>query len=111
MECRSEMEERNQMTRDTAIDGGRALIVQHCAVWGDLPTQVRSFRVHGPQVYAQYPTFVVVVLKEPKRRNAAYFNVTPDNIRYLTIEQDGEVVYDSRSEVPCDMEAWNQPAA
>jgi hypothetical protein len=98
------------MTRDT-LEGGRALIVQHCAVWGDLPTQVCQFTVRSPEPYAQYPTSVLVLFKEPKRRNSAYFKIYPDSIRNLTIEQDGAVIYDSRSEVPCDMEEWHRSAA
>jgi hypothetical protein len=94
--------------RDTPIKGGRALIVQHCCVYGDLPTPVRQFTVHPPKPYAQHPTEVLVSFIEPRRRNGAYYHVAPDNVRYLTIEQDGVIIYDSRSEVPCDMEQWKQ---
>jgi hypothetical protein len=35
------------------------------------------------------------------------YTITP-NGRYLTIERDGEVLYDSRADVPCDMTKWTE---
>jgi hypothetical protein len=32
--------------------------------------------------------------------------VIPDNLRYLTIERNGMMLYDSREDVPCDMVKW-----
>ncbi|AKV02319.1 hypothetical protein AKJ09_08982 [Labilithrix luteola] len=37
--------------------------------------------------------------------------VTEDNLRYFTIEKNGETVYDSRTDVPCDMEKWAETRA
>jgi hypothetical protein len=32
----------------------------------------------------------------------------PESIRYLTIEDAGRVLYDSRVDVPCDMAKWDE---
>jgi hypothetical protein len=32
--------------------------------------------------------------------------MVPSGERYLTIERDGEVIYDSRTDVPIDMAKW-----
>jgi hypothetical protein len=38
--------------------------------------------------------------------------MTPDDIRYLTLVDDsGTVLYDSRTDVPCDMEKWQKTYA
>jgi len=67
---------------------------------------VRKFEVHDPKPYAQYPTSVMVSFVKPGKRKWAYFTVVPDNLRYLTIEHDDVVLYDSRTDVPCDMTKW-----
>jgi hypothetical protein len=87
---------------------GPALIVQHCAVMHRLETPVRWFRVGQPRPYAQHPASVCVGFKKPRKRVPHYYTITPDNIRYLTIEVGGRVVYDSRQEVPCDMAKWEE---
>jgi hypothetical protein len=84
-----------------------ALIVQHCAVIGRLEQLVRAYHIGEVERYAQYPVSVRVAFLAPRKRRAASFRVVPDNIRYLTVEGDGHVIYDSRADVPCDMTAWN----
>jgi hypothetical protein len=85
-------------------EGENATIIQHCAVFGNLKTYARKFTVHDPKPRAQYATSVSVSFVEPRKRNSKGFTMVPDNLRYLTIERDGgEVLYDSRDDVPCDM--------
>lgn len=45
---------------------------------------------------------VSVSFSEPGKRRTSYFVVDLDNIRYLTVEQDGVIVCGSRTEVPCE---------
>jgi len=90
------------------LDGGTAVIVQHCAVMGRMETPVRSFRVGEAEPDAQYPTSVSVWFVEPRKRRRAYVTMRPESIRYLTIESAGRVLYDSRADVPCDMDKWDE---
>jgi hypothetical protein len=88
------------------MTGGKALIIQHCAVFGRLETPVRKFTVEDVRPYAQSPISVSVVFVKPRERRAYSYTIKPDDSRYLTVEVNGEVVYDSRKDVPCDMEQW-----
>jgi hypothetical protein len=90
------------------LEGEKALIVQHCAVAGRIETKARKFKVYEPRPYAQWQVAVRVWFVEPRMRNGRYFEVTPDDIRYMIIERDGRVLYDSRDEVPCDMAKWHE---
>jgi hypothetical protein len=92
------------MTRE----GENATIIQHCAVFGTLKTAVRKFKVREPRPYAQHPISVDVDFVEPRKRRWAAYRMMPVNYRYLTIERDGVVLYDSRQDVPCDMEEWRK---
>jgi hypothetical protein len=91
------------------LDGGLARIVQHCAAFGRIETPVRAFWVDEVVPYAQHAVSVSVTFTEPRQRRAA-FTMTPDDLRYLTVEVGGRVVYDSRTDVPCDMATWEATA-
>lgn len=84
--------------------GGKATIAHHSAVFGRQVTEVRTWTVSEPEPYAQYSLAVVVSYREPRQRRSWVCRVFPDNLKYLTIEEAGEVVYDSRADVPCDMD-------
>jgi hypothetical protein len=87
---------------------GPATIVQHCAVLGELKTPVRWFETRPPERYAQHETTVTVWFKHPGKRASNFFRVVPDNIRYMVIsDAAGEVLWDSRRLVPCDMAVWD----
>jgi hypothetical protein len=87
--------------------GENATIIQHCAAFGNLKTRVRKFTVHDPKPHAQHATSVTVSFVKPRERRSYFFTMVPENYRYLTIERDGgEVLYDSRDDVPCDMAKW-----
>ena len=86
--------------------GGYATIVQHCAVFGRTATVVREWKVDAVWPDAQHPASVSVSFVEPRKRRRHSYTMKADNLRYLTIEAAGRVVYDSRRDVPCDMAAW-----
>jgi hypothetical protein len=44
----------------------------------------------------------------PKKRNLRGRQIVPDNREFYTIEQNGRVIYDSRTDVPCDMVEWER---
>lgn len=48
-----------------------------------------------------------ITYTEPRKRKGWLMNVVPDNISFVTIEADGSTVYDSRIDVPCDMDEWH----
>lgn len=99
--------------REAPIEGAPALIIRHLSLFGGRPRKqkVRKFSVSPPGPYAQHHTAVGVWFVLPRRRKSEYLNVVPDNLDWLTIEQDGKVIYDSRDEVPCDMVRWHASAA
>ncbi len=100
------MDERTSTQAPVLRGGGKATIIQYCAVFGRLETPVRQWSAREPAPYAQHPIAVSVSFSEPRKQRTSFFNIVPNNTRYLTVEQDGVVVYDSRSEVPCDMQDW-----
>ena len=44
----------------------------------------------------------------PKARKLRGRQIVPDNRQFYTIEQNGRVFYDSRTDVPCDMVEWER---
>jgi ssDNA-binding Zn-finger/Zn-ribbon topoisomerase 1 len=100
-----------RVTEHGAWYEGPATIVTHCAVFGRMTTPARKWRVGEVRPYAQYPVSAIVAYVKPSNRKAVYLSVVPEDIRYITIEQDGATVYDSRADVPCDMERWAQTRA
>jgi hypothetical protein len=92
------------------VQGMRALIVTHSAVFGQRQTSVRKWSIGKSEPCGQHPVSVSILFYEPKKRRPALFRIVPDNLKYLTVEQDGAVIYDSRSDVPCDMGKWRAMA-
>jgi hypothetical protein len=86
--------------------GDAATIIGHDAVMGHWERPVRKWTVGDVEPYAQYPVSVFMTFIEPGKRKRAAFTVVPDNIKYLTVEAGGDVLYDSRWDVPCDMDQW-----
>jgi hypothetical protein len=87
--------------------GGNAVIVRHCAVFGVSREPVRTFKVWPVERYAQYERTVTVHYVKPGKRKKWGFHVVHDDLTYVTIEQDNYLVYDSRTEVPWDMEKFS----
>ncbi len=85
--------------------GDAATIIGHDAVMGRWEKPVRQWTVGDVAPYAQYPVSVFMTFIEPGKRKRAAFTVYGD-LRYLTVEAGGDVLYDSRWDVPCDMDKW-----
>jgi hypothetical protein len=87
--------------------GEHGTIVDHSAVFGERKTAVRSWEVSEVKPYAQYEKSLTIVFVRPGKRKSEGYLCTPENLRYYTIKnRSGETVYDSRADVPCDMDAW-----
>ncbi len=84
---------------------GQFLLVFHCAVMGHWERPIRSFDTRLSQDSLDRPT-VTVWFYEPRWQTPKGITLLADNGSYITIEQDQQVVYDSRQDVPCDMDAW-----
>src|SRR5215475_4403510 len=97
--------------------GKKATIVQWCSALGKLPTEVLAWNVSEPMPKEHFfcqengewgfkSSFAVFVyFTKPMKRHNYFYEVMPE-CSFLTIEQDGCIVYDSRLEVQCDMDAW-----
>ena len=68
--------------------------------------------VKRPAHWAQHVAVVDVAYTRPGKRKPNFVTLVPNNIEYCTIETaDGSVLYDSRTEVPCDMATFVAKAA
>jgi predicted alpha/beta hydrolase family esterase len=83
-------------------------MIQHCAVYGDLTTVIRHWETEPSTDNREKA--MLVIFTEPRKQRAKYIQMNADNIRYTTIEsiEDGSVLYDSRNDIPCDMEKWQE---
>jgi integrase len=79
---------------NTIREGGNAVIVRHCAVFGVSREPVRTFKVWPVERYAQYERTVTVHYVKPGKREKWGFHVVHDDLTYVTIEQDNYLVYD-----------------
>ena len=66
---------------------------------------VRKVDIHIRRSEPDGPS-VDIVFWEPRKRNAASIRVRKDNISFYTVERQGSVVFDSRTDVPVDMQQW-----
>jgi hypothetical protein len=72
---------------------------------------IRKFVVTEVRAYAQYERSVAILFVRTGKRNPESTRICPDNGSYVTIEVGGVGVYDSRIDVPCDMDAFNASRA
>jgi hypothetical protein len=100
---------------NTIREGGNAVIVRHCAVFGVSREPVRTFKVWPVERYAQYERTVTVHYVKPGKRKKWGFHVVHDDLTYVTIEQDNYLVYDSRTrgslgygKVQCDRRGYGK---
>jgi hypothetical protein len=91
----------------TIREGENAVLVIHCAIVGTSSQSVRWFIRSRVGPYAQYKRAVRVGYLKPRQRRVRSFVVVPDNLRFVTIERDRLVLYDSRADVACDMRKFN----
>jgi hypothetical protein len=88
--------------------GGPARLVQHSAVFGRVETEVREFRVGDVYRYGESSHSVGIDFVEPGKSQHYAFTMRTDGERYLTVEMAGQTVYDSRIDVPIDMDKWHE---
>lgn len=84
------------------------LVVVHCAMFGRVERQVKSYKVGPPVPFTNYPIGLIVTFTEPRAKTDGAYTIVPGNTRYVTVEDRGRVLYDSRTQIPCDMEAWRR---
>lgn len=83
---RSQQEVKVQLLRKDS-DGshaskkGQYTILQHCAIFGDLPRVVRWFEVGKTERFAQYTATVGIYIKEPRQRILKYVMMHPHDLR------------------------------
>lgn len=90
---------------------GPAVLVSHCALFGTRHQPVRWFKVDAASApYAQYEFSIDIMFIEPRKRRKWIRSIN-GNISYTTIEINGQTVYDTRSDVPCNMVEWERTKA
>jgi len=52
-----------------------------------------------------------VNIAKPTKLGVPMIHAFLDNIRYITIELNGLILYDTRDDVPCDMDKWRETRA
>ncbi|MGO9929054.1 MAG: hypothetical protein ACLPLP_23855 [Mycobacterium sp.] len=52
-----------------------------------------------------------VNIAKPMNLSAPMIHAFLNNIRYITIELNGLILYDTRDDVPCDMDKWRETRA
>jgi len=86
--------------------GTDSTIVKYLVKEGKRETFVRTYEMLVPQPIGHYETALVIRHKAPRERHWRYEYAIPCGYAYLTIEKAGKIVYDSRSEIPCNMEQF-----
>ncbi len=89
-------------------------MIQHCTVRGTRPRVIRDFKIGSVRPHppffpgeAEYAKSVEISFVEPGNPTWSAVTVYDDDASYVTIERDGVEVYDSRRDVPVDMDRWN----
>jgi hypothetical protein len=80
---------------------GECVIIQHCAVLGRRETQARWVKTDKTT-----NSTVTIFFKQAGEAQSVYYIVRSDNIRFAQISVEGQIVWDSRREVPCNMAFW-----
>jgi hypothetical protein len=104
------------MNTESRTHGKDAILILHHAVDElcvageppkyDFAQPILSWEVSPPKPYDEYPIIVTIGIVELHNSRKSSYLVAQDNLTYATIERDGQVLYDSRTEVPCDMDAF-----
>jgi hypothetical protein len=79
-----------------------------CVMIANYTYQVRTFSVTETRPWAQYNRAVSVSWVEPRKRHGVSKRFAPLSVSdgYAVIEVDGEYIYDSRADIPMDMDAF-----
>lgn len=102
----SEKSEKATVEAEPQLTGGKATIVLHSSVFGITRKPARKFHVGAPRPRAQYDSTVSIDVIAPKKRTSERYTAYPDDRYFFTVEVDGATAYDSRTDVPCDMDKW-----
>jgi hypothetical protein len=90
--------------------GGAATIIGHDAVMGRWETNVRQWAVGDVSLSTKNVASTSIRFIKPGKRNSGSYTVNVDT-RYLTVEAGCDVLYDSRWDVPVDMDRWAETNA
>jgi hypothetical protein len=94
------------------IKGQDAVIIAHNAIFGDHRRPVGEFHVSDVKPFAQYDRSVYICWRSPTARTRwTAIAVVPNDMLFYTIERYGDVLYDSRSDIPCDMDVFAEKKA
>jgi len=85
---------------------GEATIIIHNAIYGRQEQAVSWFKVSDVRPEFGQPEVDIVFCRRGKLGRSHSTVRSAGNHRYLTIEAGGRVLYDSRTDVPCDMAVW-----
>ncbi len=85
-------------------------VKHHCALQAMHSHQVASVKWYLGE-YAQYPKALHITETMPKKVRqrkveTKSYTIVPNSLSYLAIEVEGVEVYDSRVDVPCDMQQY-----
>lgn len=90
--------------------GSDVTIIQHSAKDGKWPMPARIYEMLPPRPFPEFKVVVILRHKPPRSPLWRYTYIVPGGYVYYTIEKDEQKIYDSRSEVPCNMEMFTQLA-
>lgn len=92
--------------------GEHAKLVTYSAVFGRKEQQLRKFEIGEVEKYAQYDASVAIKGLSPGKRKWWFLQIVPNNLMYAVIyDRNNAPLYDSRGDVPCDMEKWSAAKA
>jgi hypothetical protein len=87
---------------------GPAVLVQQCAIWGRCETPVVWFQTSPPKPFRDIQIMVTLTYRRPGQRRRDYCQMQPSDINYLLLEVGRKILYDSRTELPCDKTQWQK---
>ena len=88
------------------LKGENATYVWHNAHFGLMKAEAYKLEVSNVAPFDGYDKTVWISTQRKKGRKWGPNIVRPINIHFATIERDGQIIYDSRWDVPCDMNVW-----
>jgi hypothetical protein len=91
------------------FEGGNATLhFYDCVMIAYYTESARKFSITETRPYAQYLRALNVNWTEPRKRNGKYKTYRPLIVSdgYAVIEVDGKIVYDTRADMPIDMDKF-----
>ena len=83
------------------------VLISHDAVFGDHTHAVSRFKISEVKPFAHYAQSVSIFWMTPKaRKRWRTITVVPNNTLFYTIQREEDVLYDSRSDISCDMDEF-----